>query len=230
MQQTFGSTIDKNEILISLDVVSLFTNVPLDLAIDSINNRWKHIAAHTKIPQNEIIFAVSFVLTSTYFTFNSIIYKQTYGTPMGSPLSPLIADLVMHDLETTTLNALNLHTSLYYRYVDDIIMTAPSTMVSQIVSKFNNYHDRLKFTVEYEADRCLSFMDLLINIRNNKIFIDWFHKKTFSGRVLSFFSNHPFCQKIGIIYNMLDRALLLSHPQFYRKNIKLIVDILLVTL
>lgn len=40
-------------------------------------------------------------------------------------------------------------------------------------------------------------------------------------------SNHPFCQKIGVIYNLVDRALLLSHPQFHKKNIELLIDILL---
>lgn len=35
---------------------------------------------------------VKFIMNSTYFTFNSKYYKQSFGTPMGSPLSPIIAD------------------------------------------------------------------------------------------------------------------------------------------
>jgi len=36
---------------------------------------------------------------STSFSFNRIIYKQVFGTPMGSPLSPIISDLVLQDLK-----------------------------------------------------------------------------------------------------------------------------------
>jgi len=57
--------------------------------------------------------------------------------------------------------------------------------------------------------------------------IDWFHKKTFSGRFLSYLSNHPLCQKTGTIYNLIDRAILLSHPDFHEKNIKNCIKLLL---
>jgi len=73
-------------------VVSLFTNVPLDLAIKNIDKRWESIKRFTKIIKNEFIAAINFVL-STYFTFISKIYKQTFGTPIGSPLSPIMAVL-----------------------------------------------------------------------------------------------------------------------------------------
>jgi len=62
--------LNSTEILISLDVVSLFTNVPLDLAIDSINKRWNYIERHTTISKNEFIRAIKFILDSTFFTFN----------------------------------------------------------------------------------------------------------------------------------------------------------------
>jgi len=65
--------------------------------------------------------AVKMVLDSTFFSFNSKIYKQKFG-PMGSPMSPIIAGLVMDDLETKALKILNFQLPLYYRYVDDIML------------------------------------------------------------------------------------------------------------
>jgi len=70
-----GVNVRESDVLISLDVISLFTNVPLELAIEGISKRWTNIQHNTKIPKNDFISAVNFVLTSTYFTFNNIIYK-----------------------------------------------------------------------------------------------------------------------------------------------------------
>jgi len=95
-----GKIVRDTDVLLSLDVTALFTNVPLDLAMDGISNRWVHIKQFTNISRNDFLMAIKFVLSSTYFTFNNIIYKQTFGTPMGLPLSPIVADIVMQDLET----------------------------------------------------------------------------------------------------------------------------------
>jgi len=222
-----GKRIRDSDVLISLDVTSLFTNVPLDLAIDSISRRWSHIQRNTKISKNELLLAIKFVLSSTFFTFNNIIYKQTHGTPMGSPLSPVIADIVMQDLETSCLNRINCKLTFYFRYVDDIVMAAPSDKTDLIFKTFNQYHNRLKFTIEYEENRSISFLDLLLTISENTIQIDWFHKKSFSGRFLSFYSGHPLCHKIGMIYGLVDRAFSLSHPRFHKKNIEFVIELLI---
>ncbi|XP_011865403.1 PREDICTED: uncharacterized protein LOC105560690, partial [Vollenhovia emeryi] len=171
-------TLLDSEVFISLDVVSLFTNVPLDLALESITKRWNLIEKNTKIPKHEFITAIKLLLHSTYFTFNGITYKQTFGTPMGSPISPLIADLVMQDLEEFVLR--DIHTSFYVRYVDDILLLVHSDSINDILEKFNSYHQRLQFTLEIENERTISFLDLKILIQDNNLLIDWYHKKTFS--------------------------------------------------
>jgi len=94
-----GVHIDDGFSLISLDVVALFTNIPIDLALKSLENRWNFIGASCNIPKDEFLGAVRLILDSTYFSFNNLTYKQNFGTPMGSPLSPVIADMVMQDLE-----------------------------------------------------------------------------------------------------------------------------------
>jgi len=86
-----------------LDVTSLFINVPIDLTLESISRRWELISHNTLIPLHEFKDTVKFVLNSTFFTFNNICYKQIYGTSMGSPFSPVIADLVLQDLEISAL-------------------------------------------------------------------------------------------------------------------------------
>jgi len=220
-----GLKVSESDILISLDAVSLFTNIPLDLAIQSIEKRKNCIERTTTIPFIELVTAIEFILTSTYFTFNKIIYRQTYGFPMGSSLSPIIVDLVLQDLEKKALNSIGLQLPIYYRYVDDIILAAPENKAPHILDTFNSFHDRLKFTIEMEDSRCLSFLDMLLKVSNdNVITVDWFRKKTFSRRYLSYFSNHPICHKIGTIYNLVDRAILLSQPMFHQKNLKICIN------
>ncbi|XP_011867795.1 PREDICTED: uncharacterized protein LOC105561973 [Vollenhovia emeryi] len=129
-----GLHIQETHDLISLDVVSLFTNIPLDLAEESIANRWTYISDNCSIPRDEFLRAIRTVLKSTYFSFNFIIYQQTFGTPMGSPLSPIIADITMQDLECKAMETLRFRPMFYIRYVDDIAMSVPSTMKSSTPS------------------------------------------------------------------------------------------------
>jgi hypothetical protein len=222
-----GIHISNNNVLASLDVTSLFTNVPFDLVIEGLKNRWTYIRDETRIPLSEFLLAIQFVLDSTYFTFGSVIYKQTFGMPMGSPLSPILADIVMQDLEKKAINSLNYELQFYYRYVDDIILSLPKAEVNSLLYTFNSVHDRLQFTIEEEKNRCISFLDVSLLVSNDRIIIDWFHKETFSGRYLSYLSNHPLCHKIGTIYSLVDRAILLSHPTFHQKNLEFVIVTLL---
>jgi len=146
---------------------------------------------------------------------------------MESPLSTIVADLTMRDLEENVLNALNIRPVIYYRYIDDILLSATKEEIYVILNKVNNYHHRLKFTLETEVNRCLSFLDVTLIIKNNRIITDWFHKIIFSRRYLSFYSNHPISHKIGIIYSLVERAIKLSHPSFHKKNLELCIKLLL---
>jgi len=65
-------TFDSNYIL--EDIVSLFINVPVDLALNSIEKRWVHISTKINISKEEFV-TVKFVLNSTFFTFNNKFYK-----------------------------------------------------------------------------------------------------------------------------------------------------------
>jgi len=56
--------VDDDYILISLDVVSLFTNIPIDLTIGSVSKRRQLLDKQCNIPKNEFVGAVRFVLDS----------------------------------------------------------------------------------------------------------------------------------------------------------------------
>jgi len=212
--------------LVSLDVVSLFTNVPIDLVFVTLNENWHHIQTHTSIPQHELFLATKFVLQSTFFQFNEVYYRQTFGAPMGSPLSPIVADLVMQRLEQCVLGSLTIRPLFYYRYVDDIILAAPNSCLPVLLKDFNSFHPRLSFTTEVGGDR-LSFLDLTLTREGNGLITNWHTKPTFSGRFLNFNSQHPFAHKKGTIIGLVDRVLRLSHPKFHKENLDRVIKILL---
>ncbi|XP_018374076.1 PREDICTED: uncharacterized protein LOC108768217 [Trachymyrmex cornetzi] len=212
--------------LVSLDVVSLFTNVPLDIAIDCINEQWNCISRQCSIPREEFLEAVKLVLDSTFFVFDKKIYKQSFGTPMGSPLSPVVADLVMRRLEGVALMSFNKDVPFYYRYVDDICLAVSLSDVELLKKTFNDFHPRLQFTLENGGNK-LEFLDVTILKHNNGLIFDWYRKPTFSGRFLNYMSNHPVSQKRGMIFSLVDRAFLLSDVCFHKKNLRFIIETLL---
>lgn len=219
-------TYDDSFQLISLDVISLFTNIPLDLATRGLERRWHFIENNTSLPKKEFFIALRIIFNSTFFLFNDKFYKQTFGAPMGSPLSPILADVVMQDLEQSSINSLSFQPPLYVRYVDDIALMAPSDQFHSVLQCFNSYHSRLQFTMEIGGNT-LNFLDITI-IKNNNILIhDWYHKPTFSGRYLNYFSNHPINQKKCTVMSLVDGAFFLSHPTFHTKNFDMVIKILL---
>ena len=218
-------------VLLSLDVSSLFTNVPCELVIHSLDKRFSDIHNISKIPFSEIVDSVKFLFDNTFFTFDGIIYKQVFGTPMGSPISPLFADIVMSDLEENCLNILrNNHNCIplfYFRYVDDTILCVNKDHVDLVLEVFNNYNNHLKFTHELEDNNIINFLDVSLIRDNNKIITNWYQKPMCSGRLLNFKSNHTMQQKRNIISNLVDRSFLLSDKKFHSNNLKLIYNMLI---
>lgn len=155
--------IDNNYQLISLDVISLFTNIPIEEALICIDNRWDDISQNCSVTKSEFMLAVRFVLKSTFFKFNNIIYEQTHGTPMGSPLSPVVADIFLRDLERKALDSLSFCPAFYFRYVDDIAMSLPVCEINNTLDIFNSFHPRIQFSVEVGVDNCLNFLDVNVS-------------------------------------------------------------------
>ncbi|XP_055912316.1 uncharacterized protein LOC129946222 [Eupeodes corollae] len=79
--------LQSNDVLVSFDVISLFTNIPVQLAINIIKKKWDTISRHTKISQTKFIEIMDFCLKdNNYLQFKDIIYKQIFGMPMGNPI------------------------------------------------------------------------------------------------------------------------------------------------
>ena len=58
-------------------------------------------------------------LTSAYFQYNGKYYKHLGGTAMGSPVSVVVAEIVMQNIEEQALATYTRTVPLWLRYVDD---------------------------------------------------------------------------------------------------------------
>jgi len=80
------------------------------------------------------------VLDSIFFSFNKIV-KQIFGTPMNSPFFPILADIVLQDIEEVVLNCINL--PFVFRYVDDILFAVSRNCLEEIENIFNSFREKL---------------------------------------------------------------------------------------
>ena len=95
----------------------------------------------------------------------------------------------------------------YRRYVDDcFIIFRDETHIDHFLTYLNSQHTKIRFTKEIENNVCLSFLDLNVVRRNNRLQMSVFRKPTFTGLGLSFFSFIPQTVKRAIVYSAVTRA------------------------
>ena len=108
VQQLKGIRLQQDECIISYDVKALFTSVPIQPVINIIHNKLVNdtdLHQRTFMAIHHIISLLEFCLKSNYFVFKGKYYKQIEGTVMGSPLSPIVANIVREEFETKALRA-----------------------------------------------------------------------------------------------------------------------------
>ena len=153
------------EILVSFDVVSLFTKVPIELAIHVTKERLQEdhtLEDKTALSINDIIQLLEFCLKATYFLFRGRYYQQIFGMAMDSPVSVVIADMVMENIEQRALNSFSHPPIFWKRYVDDNCVTLLPSLVDSFHRHLNTIEPLIQFMVETENNGCLPFLDILI--------------------------------------------------------------------
>lgn len=220
----------KDHIILSLDVISLFTNIDSLLVLHLLSEKWTTIKRNssTKLKKTQYISAMQLVLQNCEFSFNNQSYRQVFGSPMGSPVSPAVANLVMEFIESNVLCSLDFKPMFFFRYVDDIITAIPINKVDTFFNAFNAFNSNVKFTMELENNHQLAFLDLvIIHNLDGSLSTDWFHKSTWSGRYLNFDSHLPLSYKRNTVKLLANKIIQLSDPIFHKNNFQLLSKTLL---
>ncbi len=206
--------IEEDEIFNSHDVVSLFTNTPIDESLNIIKERLesdKTLNKRTLLNVDDIIELLRFVLTTTYFLFRGKIYKQRFGAAMGSPVSPVVANLYMEFLEQQAIATapLDCQPRLWKRYVDDVLEIVKSDQVDNLTAHLNQTDptQSIKFTYEKEHEGTIPFLDtLIVRKPDGSVKLLVYRKSTHTDQYLNFASHHPIHHKLGVVRTLLDRC------------------------
>ena len=184
--------LEPDEILISFDVVSLFTSIPLGTGKRITNELltndelWQ---TRTKLDKHDILELLDLCL-STEFSFQNCYYRQISGTPMGSPLSSILAEAVMQDLEKRSVTNNN-DIKTWNRYVDDILAAVKKDKIDDILHTISNTIENIKFTKEEEKNSQLAYLVVLLaRTDDGTINTQVYCKKTHTEKMLNFNSNH----------------------------------------
>jgi hypothetical protein len=195
--------------MVSFDVSSLFTNVPVAETIEIILNtlfRKKTDTFHG-LSRRNLKELLEICTQKSIFSFDGKYYEQIDGVSMGCRLGPTFANYFMTWLEKRCLAKLkSLGVILYKRYVDDTFVILKSIDRAKPVLDFlNTLHPNINFTTENEKDGCVAFLDLLVKRKGNRLQTEMYRKPTFTGVYLHWDSLTSRKYKIGLIKCLLNR-------------------------
>ena len=207
----------------SFDVSALFTSIPVPTALDVINRlftehiqvpeaRGKYNCSFEKntvgLQKNEVMSLLKLVLENCVFSFQGKFYKQLHGAAMGSPCSPVVANIYMEYFEDLALGPeVPIPIKEWKRYVDDVFSIIPKGKRDILLNYLNSIDPHIKFTVEQpNMEGAIPFMDTLPQPKGENISVSVYRKPTHTDRYLDFNSSHPISAKKAVVRAVMDRA------------------------
>ena len=200
--------------MVSFDVVSLFTAIPVDKTCEHIRNRLlkvKTLQQRTQLSIDDIIALLRFTLSNSYFNYNNKTYRQVHGCAMGSPVSPIVANLCLEVIEELALAQAAIPPKTWFRFVDDVYSIIKKHALTAFHGLLNSIDPHIKFTVEEEHNGQLSFLDTLVARDNGFLITNVYRKPTHTDKYLDYTSHHDKNHKVSTALSLLYRAAILPN-------------------
>ena len=189
----------ENSLLVTLDVSSLYTNIPNHEGIQAVADHIRRDPDKRNIGPF-IIRLLKLVLHSMNFEFNGDHYLQIGGTAMGTALAPNYANLFMDRFETKALAGWDKKPKVWLRFIDDIFMIWEHGLenLQEFIDYLNNIHPTIKFTSEHSCEK-IAFLDTTVKIDTDfTLFTTLYEKPTDTHLYLHYTSSHnPPCKNKG---------------------------------
>jgi hypothetical protein len=176
-------TIPKNALLFSADAKSMYTNIDSATGLLTFQNFFEvnvhHIPPH--FPVALFLKILEIIMNNNIFTFSNTYWLQLSGTAMGTPAACAYATITYGHFENTQLLT-EFHPQIifYKRYIDDIfgLWVPPPTQQITTWKRFKNKLNswgNLEWIIE-EPSTKTTFLDLQIELKDNKIYTSTFQK------------------------------------------------------
>nr|VZI36095.1 unnamed protein product [Spirometra erinaceieuropaei] len=137
--------------------------------------------------------------------FDGKYYQQVNGTPMGSPISGLLVELVLQRLEQDVVRTFE--PKMWFRYVDDTFVIIKTREVERLHQSLNSVFPAILFTREEATGDTLPFLDVSIQrLRDGKLATSVHRKDSSAEIILNYGSNHPAAHKRSCVRTLFHRA------------------------
>ena len=143
--------VPENTILVSMDVTSLYTNIPQEEGINTVCKTYEAFyQKNTPIPTHSLREMLKLILQENSFHFYGRDYLQTHGTAMGTKMAVAFANIFMSAVEIEIINKSKTKPLRWKRYIDDIfsLWDAKREEIDQFILEANMHHPTIKFTAE----------------------------------------------------------------------------------
>ena len=143
--------LEEGECITSYDVTALFTSIPVPSALDIIKRKLEQDAdlpSRIIMTADTIIELLGFCLNNTYFVFQDVVYEQTKGAAMVSPVSPIVANIYMEAFENMAITTALHPPRIWKRYVDDTFVLQQQAHKEEFLQHINTVDPSIQFTVE----------------------------------------------------------------------------------
>lgn len=203
---TVKQPLTKETILVTVDVTSLYTNIPHDKGMESVKQYLNQRPVSSTPSADFIIKLIEFILTMNAFKFNNNFYLQRKGTAMGTRMAPSYANIFMGSIESNFLRTQAYIPTLWCRYIDDIFFIWNHTVdhLEQFLNNLNSF-SCLKFTWNYSRET-ITFLDVDVFIESGQLKSKIHTKNTNSLQYLNYSSCHPTYVKKSIPKGLSVRA------------------------
>jgi len=216
--------VSTEDILVTMDVSSLYTNIDNDEGINAIKVNKTITSKYSNSMISVICKLMRLILTLNNFMFNGKNYHQVKGTAMGTRAAPNYANIFMGWFEDKHVykSKWRKHIRFYGRFIDDIILiwTGQENQLKDFIAYLNNAHPTIKFTSE-SSRRNINFLDVTLS-KDEKGYLstDVYQKPTDTHNYLHNNSSHPpHCMKSIPYSQFLRLKRLVSDPLVLKKRI-----------
>ena len=127
---------------------------------------------------------------------------------MGSPFSPIVANLYMEHFEGKALRSAANPSQVWYRFVDDTWVIQQQSSKQECLEHINKVDPAIKFTMEgTQGNGAIPFLDTLITLQaDGSLSITVYQKPTHTDQYLQWDSHHSLSAKYTVIGTLTHRA------------------------